>query len=122
MNSYSVSLKKIVEDFHLTVVNASSDFDTVQVMVEEIARPGLQLSGFFNHFERMRLQIIGKVESAYINTLSHERLLTAFDELFSYKIPAMIFARNIEPKPINPLTHATATPTATTIAQKRLPG
>ena len=83
MNSYSVSLKKIVEDFHLTVVNASSDFDTVQVMVEEIARPGLQLAGFFNHFERMRLQIIGKVESAYINTLSHERLLTAFDVLFS---------------------------------------
>lgn len=99
MNSYSVSVKKIVEDFHLTIVHASSDFDTVQVMVEEVSRPGLQLSGFFNHFERMRLQIIGNVESAYINTLSHERLLTVFDELFSCKIPAMVFARNIEPKP-----------------------
>ena len=49
MNSYSVSVKKIVEDFHLTIVHASSDFDTVQVMVEEVSRPGLQRSGFFNH-------------------------------------------------------------------------
>lgn len=99
MNSYSVPLKKIVEDFRLTVVHASTDIDTVDISVEEVSRPGLQLSGFFNHFERMRVQIIGNVESAYIDTLSHERLLQVFDELFAFKIPAMLFARNIEPKP-----------------------
>lgn len=99
MDSGNVLLKKIVDNFNLKVLYASSDFDRVQVAVEEVSRPGLPLSGFFNHFERMRLQIIGNVESAYIDTLSHERLLEVFDQLFSFKIPALIFARNIEPKP-----------------------
>lgn len=99
MNSYSVALKKLVQEFNLTVMHASTDYDTVQIMVEEVARPGLQLAGFFNHFEPLRLQVIGNVESSYIDTLSHEQLLAIFSELFSFKIPALVFARNIEPKP-----------------------
>ena len=97
MNSYSVLLKKVVEEFKLTVAYASTDFDRVPIMVEEVTRPGLPLTGFFKHFERLRLQVIGHVEADYLSSLSHERKLEIFDELFSYKIPALIFARNIEP-------------------------
>ena len=97
MNSYSVPLKTVVDEFHLTVAYASTDYDRVQIMGEEVSRPGLQLTGFFNHFEPLRLQVIGNVESAYMNTLSSERKREIFGELFAYKIPALIFARNIEP-------------------------
>lgn len=99
MNHGNVFLKTMVEEFNLTVVFASSDYDKVQIMVEEVTRPGLPLTGFFNHFERLRLQVIGHVEADYIHTLSHERKLKIYDELFSYKIPALIFAKNIEPTP-----------------------
>lgn len=97
MNSYSVPLRRIVEEFNLTISYAASDYDRVQLVVEEVMRPGLQLTGFFNHFEPLRLQVIGNAESTYLRTLDHERLEAIFDKLFSYKIPAMIFARNIEP-------------------------
>ena len=43
MNSYSVLLKKVVEEFKLTVAYASTDFDRVPIMVEEVTRPGLPL-------------------------------------------------------------------------------
>lgn len=99
MNTYSVRMKQVVEQFNLTVLHASTDYETVEIMVEEVSRPGLQLAGFFNHFEPLRLQVIGNVESAYISELSHERLLEVFSEMFSKKIPALIFARNIEPTP-----------------------
>ena len=99
MNTYSVRMKQVVEQFNLTVLHASTDYETVEIMVEEVSRPGLQLAGFFNHFEPLRLQVIGNVESAYISELSHERLLEVFSEVFSKKIPALIFARNIEPTP-----------------------
>lgn len=99
MNTYSVRMKQVVEQFNLTVLHASTDYETVKIMVEEVSRPGLQLAGFFNHFEPLRLQVIGNVESAYISELSHERLLEVFSEMFSKKIPALIFARNIEPTP-----------------------
>ncbi len=96
MNSYSVPLSKVVQEFNLTVVHASTDYERVQVTVEEVTRPGLQMTGFFDHFEPLRLQVIGNVESDYIKTLSHERRLSMYDALFAYKIPALIFARNIE--------------------------
>ena len=99
MNTYSVRMKQVVEQFNLTVLHASTDYETVEIMVEEVSRPGLQLAGFFNHFEPLRLQVIGNVESAYISELSHARLLAVFSEMFSQKIPALIFARNIEPTP-----------------------
>ena len=97
MNANGVLLKSVVEEFNLTVAYASTDYDKVQLMVEEVSRPGLPLSGFFSHFERLRLQVIGHVEADYLQTLTHERKVQIFDKLFSYKIPAMIFARNIEP-------------------------
>ena len=99
MNNGNVFLKKVAEEFKLTVAYASSDYDRVQIMVEEVSRPGLPFAGYFKHFERLRLQVIGLVESEYLSTLTTERKLEVFDQLFSYKIPALIFARNIEPTP-----------------------
>ncbi len=99
MNSYSVPLQKVAEEFNLTVAYASSDYDKVQIVVEEVSRPGLQFAGFFDHFEPLRLQIVGNVEAAYLSELSSERRLEIFDQLFSRKIPAIIFARNMDPNP-----------------------
>ncbi len=99
MNSYSVPLKRVVEEFHLTVAHASTDFEHVKLMVEEVSRPGLQLAGFFDHFEPLRVQVIGNVEYAYIQNLSHEVLLERFGKIFERKIPALIFARDIDPTP-----------------------
>lgn len=99
MNSYSVPLRQLVDEFNLTISYEATNYDKVQLMVEEVMRPGLQLTGFFNHFEPLRLQVIGNAESTYLRTLSHERLEAIFGELFSHKIPALIFARNIEPMP-----------------------
>ena len=99
MNSYSVPLRQLVDEFNLTISYEATNYDKVQLMVEEVMRPGLQLTGFFNHFEPLRLQVIGNAESTYLRTLSHERLEMIFDELFSHKIPALIYARNIEPLP-----------------------
>lgn len=99
MNSYSVPLRQLVDEFNLTISYEATNYDKVQLMVEEVMRPGLQLTGFFNHFEPLRLQVIGNAESTYLRTLSHERLEAIFGELFSHKIPALIFSRNIEPMP-----------------------
>ncbi len=99
MNMNGVLLKNVVADFRLQVVYASTDYDRVTVRVEEVTRPGLPLAGFFDHFEPLRLQVIGNVEYTYIQTQSHERLLEVFGKIFERKIPAIIFARNVEPTP-----------------------
>jgi len=94
---YSVSLDQVVKAFNLSIAYKSSNYDKVQIVAEEVSRPGLPLTGFFEHFEPLRIEVIGNVEWNYLQSISYERQLEIFDKIFSYKIPAMIYARDYEP-------------------------
>ena len=99
VDNYSVPLSQLVREFNLTAAYKASDYDTIHITVEDVSRPGLQLAGFFDHFEPMRLQVIGRVEHTYLEKLSGEERAIIFDRFFSYKIPALIISRDIEPLP-----------------------
>ena len=58
---YSVALTDVVKRFHLEVLFAATDYESIRLTVADVARPGLQLAGYFDHFEPMRLQVIGNV-------------------------------------------------------------
>jgi len=96
---HSVPLKTLVEEFSLEVLFEATDYDVVCLTVEDVARPGLQLSGYFDHFEPMRLMVMGNVEASYLQKLDDVERAIIFDRLFSYKFPALLIARNREPDP-----------------------
>ena len=95
MEIYSVPLTQLVKEFHLEVTFAASDYEQIRLTVEDVARPGLQLAGYFDHFEPMRLQVMGNVEMSYLQKLTHEERAITFDRLFSYKFPALLICRGI---------------------------
>ena len=98
-DTYCVRLTELVKEFHLTVAYRSSDYESIQLTVDNIARPGLQLAGYFDHFEPMRLQVLGNVETSYLRKITSSARYIVFDRLFSFKIPALIIARDITPEP-----------------------
>ena len=99
IDTYSVPLKKLVNDFKLEIAHVSTDFESIRITVEDVARPGLQLAGFFDHYEPMRLQVMGNVEMSYTGKLSSANRSAIFDRLFSYKFPALLISRGLEPHP-----------------------
>ena len=96
----SVLLSTLVKDFGLEVIFASTDYDKVSLTVEDVSRPGLQIAGYFDHFEPMRLQVLGNAEASYIDIMKDGEKRSAFDRLFSYKFPALLVARGIPVDPI----------------------
>lgn len=92
-----VPLSKLVKEFQLEVAYAATDFSSIRLTVEDVARPGLQLAGYFDHYEPMRLQIMGNVEMSYLSKLPPTFRSAIYDRLFSYKFPALLIARNIQP-------------------------
>ena len=56
----------------------------------------MQLAGFFDHFDSERVQIIGYVEHAYMQTVSLEKRNEIMSKLMDYKVPCIVFCRNIE--------------------------
>ncbi|MBQ2707069.1 MAG: HPr(Ser) kinase/phosphatase [Clostridia bacterium] len=69
---YSVELKKIIDEFSLDEIYIPEDPEKILVHCTDVNRPGLQLTGFFDHFEAQRIQIIGKVEHKYLESLSDD--------------------------------------------------
>src|SRR5438876_2375998 len=62
-----------------------------------VNRPGLALAGFTKYFASKRLQVIGSAESTFLKSLSLEERERRHADLFSYKIPCVVFSRNIHP-------------------------
>ena len=46
----SVLLKDLVEKLGFEIVYKSDDYDKIEIDINEVNRPGLQLSGFFDTF------------------------------------------------------------------------
>ena len=69
-----------------------------KVEVPDINRPALQLTGFFEHFDSERVQIIGYVEYTFLEKMDEEKKREVYKTLLSYKIPCIIFCRNLPPE------------------------
>ena len=68
------------------------------VEVPDLNRPALQLSGYFEHFDSERVQIIGYVEYTFLEKMEEEKKREIYQTLLSYKIPCIIFCRNLPPE------------------------
>ena len=97
VDTYSVLLTTLIKEFNLEVAYQSTDYTSIRLTVEDVARPGLQLAGYFDHFEPMRLQVMGNVEMSYLDKLTTQDRAMIYDRLFSYKFPALLITRSIVP-------------------------
>ena len=98
-NNYCILLKEIVEEFDLEILYGPENFLQKKIIADDVNRPGLQLAGFFDYFDNNRMQVIGKVETTFLQTLTREQRLEAFEALMSRDIPAIIVTRSQDPCP-----------------------
>lgn len=94
---HGVKLSELAEKMELKNLTPTVELKGKEVSIPEVNRPALQLSGFFDHFDSDRVQIIGYVEYTYLQTLDYERKIKIYDELVTYKVPCIVFSRNLEP-------------------------
>ena len=95
----SVKLGEIIREFGLEVVRGGADYENVPLRALDINRPGLPLTGFFEHFDNERLLLIGLTEHTYLSGLTLEKRRSIFDQLLTYPVPALILTRGLEAYP-----------------------
>ena len=79
---YSVSLEKIIEEFDLESLYLPDLPENISVNCARVNRPGLQMVGFYDHYEQARLQIIGKVEHLFISQMDSEERRMRLEDFF----------------------------------------
>ena len=91
----SVTVEKLISDFELEVLVEGEK--NVKISVNDINRPGLQLSGFYNYFAPERLQVVGKAEWSFIGDMSRELRRKRVDKYFSFNSKCVVITRGLEP-------------------------
>lgn len=111
----SVPLTKLVEKLNLKNVTPDIDMTSVKLTLPDINRPALQLTGYFDHFDSERVQIIGYVEYTYLEHLPREKKLPVYEQFMASKIPCVIYTTKTEPdEDMLELAHKYQVPVLTT--------
>ncbi len=92
---FNVSLQKVIDEFKLETIFIHKDANEVMIDENDVNRPGLQLMGFYEYFNPERIQIIGKMEFAYLSTIDEKTRRERLQLLFAQRIPALIITREL---------------------------
>ncbi|HBJ18398.1 MAG TPA: HPr(Ser) kinase/phosphatase [Clostridiales bacterium] len=94
--SYKISMQKIIEEFHLETIYLPDLPENIFVTCSRVNRPGLQMVGFYDHYEQARLQIIGKVENLFVSQLPKEERTRRLEDFFRSKPSGVIVTTSID--------------------------
>ncbi len=93
---YKVELSKVIKEFHLETIYLPDLPENINIECARVNRPGLQMVGFYDHYEQTRLQIIGKVEHLFISRLEPEERTRRLDDFFRSSPVGVILTSSIE--------------------------
>lgn len=96
-----VNLQKIIDEKNLRVVYTPEEPSHIMVSSTDVIRPGLAMSGFFEHFDNRRIQVLGDAEAAYIRSLDEETRRVRATDFFRRNPVAVVFTHDNE---VDPLT------------------
>ena len=96
----SISLKKIIDKMELVQLTNDVDLEQIRITQPDINRPALQITGYFEHFDATRLQVIGFVEYSFMDSMEEDQKESSFRRFLSFDIPGIVFCRGLIPDPL----------------------
>ncbi len=89
-----VTISALIKKMNLELLTKEINTDKIKLYHPDVNRPALQLAGYYEHFDRERVQLIGVVEFTYMQRMSEEQRLETYEKLLSSEIPCIIFSTN----------------------------
>jgi len=122
-----VKVADLVQQFHLEIVVGESGLKRT-ITVADLNRPGLAVAGYFNYYPPERVQILGRTELAFFETLSPAERRERSERLCHDETPCIIITRGltIPEELVDAAEHngvpLLRSPMATTIIASRITG
>ena len=94
--NYSVKLSKVIDEFSLESIFLPDLPEKILVTCTRVNRPGLQMVGFYDHYEQARLQIIGKVEKLFLDRLDEQERLGRLEDFFKSCPVGVVYTTSLD--------------------------
>lgn len=92
----AVKLTDIVRDNpSLKIIEGKQYLTKKSVVVSDISRPGLELTGYFDFYPEERIQLLGKTEISYSAKLDHDIRSKIFKKMATDQTPCFIISRQL---------------------------
>ncbi len=92
-----VSISALIKKMNLKLMTTQINTDKIKLYHPDVNRPALQLTGFYEHFDKERVQLIGVVEYEYISQMEPMRKIAMYEKLLSSQIPCIVFSKSHMP-------------------------
>ena len=93
---YTIPLSKIISEFSLTAVTLPDEPEKILISNSHVNRLGLPLVGFYDHFEKTRIQLIGNAEHLYLSKMEEGERHAAIRSLMEHEPAAVIFSSGLD--------------------------
>ena len=97
--TFTVTLTKVIKELSLEAIYSPCDPDEVLISSMDVNRPGLELTGFLDYYDKTRILVFGNTETAFLHSKTPEERSATLDRLLSHKPPVIIITRSIKPMP-----------------------
>ena len=92
---YQITLAKIVEEFRFEVLVRPDKFDEIMIETPEVNRPGLALAGFYDIFDKERIELVGEAETRYLQSLDEQKKREMLEKFVDAQPVAILFTRDL---------------------------
>lgn len=92
----AVKLKNLIRDNRIVhVYQGEQCVDDKKLLVSDIYRPGLELTGYFDFYPKQRIQLLGRTEISYAARLDHESRERVFNKMCTPETPCFLISRSL---------------------------
>lgn len=105
-----VRTKDLIEYFHLELVSGEEGIHR-PIDTSDLSRPGIEMAGFFTYYPADRVQLLGKTELTFFDTLTEEQKKKRMQALCTEETPCIIVTRGQDvPEELMQASHQTGVP------------
>lgn len=90
-----VRTEDLLERFQLELISGEDGLHR-PIITSDISRPGIELAGFFTYYPAERLQLLGRSELYFINTLADQVKCDRMNKICNDETPGIIVSRNLD--------------------------
>lgn len=90
----TVTVKMVIDYFGYRQISGDENTLNRKIEVPDVNRPGLELTGYFEHTDRRRVVILGDKEIAFIEGMNTEQQMLVFDFLTNEITPMILISRD----------------------------
>lgn len=94
---HKIALCRIIKELDLEDRYIPGKSEDIMIVSRDVNRPGIELNGYFDYFDPTRIAVIGRAETAMLDSFGEEKRRNSLQLFFAKRPPAVILSRGIEP-------------------------